>query len=130
MREYRFSRPQSSGSRITATQISYVMDTSDKYIPLSQSLRGPGHDLSLMTFITPWGRYRYHGPTRVPQGYMASGDGYSGQYDEVVADIGNKTKCVDDTVLWADTIEESYFQSIQCMDVCGRNGVILIRGPD
>lgn len=56
---------------------------------------------------------------------MASGDGYSRRYDEVVAHIGNKTKCVDDTLLWADTIEESYFQVIQWLDVCGRNGIIL-----
>lgn len=74
------------------------------------------------TFITPWGRYRY---LSAPQGYMASGDGYSRRYDEVVADIGNKTKCVDDTLLWADTIEESYFQAVHWLDVCGRNGIIL-----
>jgi hypothetical protein len=74
------------------------------------------------TFITPWGRYRY---LSAPQGYIASGDGYSRRYDEVVADIGNKTKCVDDTLLWADTVEESYFQAAQWLDVCGRNGIIL-----
>ena len=74
------------------------------------------------TFITPWGRYRY---LSAPQGYVASGDGYSRRYDEVVSDIGNKTKCVDDTLLWSDTIEESYFQAVQWLDICGRNGIIL-----
>ena len=53
---------------------------------------------------TQGGSYRY---LSAPQGYMASGDGYSRRYDEVVADIGNKTKCVNDTLLWAVTIEES-----------------------
>lgn len=43
----------------------------------------------------------------------------------MVANISNKTKCVDDTLLWADTIEESYFQAIQWLDVCGPNGIIL-----
>ena len=31
-------------------------------------------DQHLTTFITPWGRYRYR---TAPQGYIASGDGYS-----------------------------------------------------
>ena len=74
------------------------------------------------TFITPWGRYRY---LSTPQGYIASGDGYARRYDEIVADIGDKTKCVDDTLLWSDTIEESYFQAVQWLDICGRNGIVL-----
>ena len=38
-------------------------------------------DRHLTTFITPWGRYRYR---VAPQGYIASGDGYSRRYDEIV----------------------------------------------
>jgi hypothetical protein len=51
---------------------------------------------------------------------MASGDGYSRRYDEIVADIGDKTKCMDDTLLWSDMINESYFQAVQWLDICGR----------
>ena len=65
------------------------------------------------------------GTFRPHKGTWRSWDGYSRRYDEVVADIGNKTKCVDDTLLWADTIEESYFQAIQWLDVCGQNSIIL-----
>ena len=79
-------------------------------------------DRHMTTFITPWGRYRY---LTAPQGYIASGDGYTRRYDEVVADIPNETKCVDDAMLWADTIEESYFQAVWWLDICGRNGIIL-----
>jgi len=86
------------------------------------SVRLHEDDRHKTTFITPWGRYRY---LSAPQGYMASGDGYSRRYDEIVADIGNKTKCVDDTLLWSDTIEGSYFQAVQWLDICGRNGIIL-----
>ena len=43
------------------------------------------------TFITPWGRYRY---CSAPQGYIASGDGYSRRYDEIVSDLPRKTKCI------------------------------------
>ena len=54
-----------------------------------------------------------------PQGYIASGGGYTQRYDEIVADIGDKTKCVDDTLLLSDTIEGSYFQVGQWLDICG-----------
>jgi hypothetical protein len=79
-------------------------------------------DYHLTTFITPWGRYQYK---VAPQGYMASGDGYCRRFDEIVSDIPNKTKCVDDTLLWADTIEESFFQAVNWLDICGRNGIVL-----
>uniref|UniRef100_A0A8C4Q621 Polyprotein n=1 Tax=Eptatretus burgeri TaxID=7764 RepID=A0A8C4Q621_EPTBU len=49
-------------------------------------------DRHLTTFITHWGRYRYK---TAPQGYIASGDGYTRRYDEIVSDIPNKTKCID-----------------------------------
>jgi hypothetical protein len=76
----------------------------------------------LTTFITPWGRYRYK---TAPQGYIASGDGYTRRYDEVVTDIPNKTKCIDDALLWANDLEESFFQAVRWLDVCGRNGITL-----
>ena len=65
-------------------------------------------DRHLTTFITPWGRYRYK---TAPQGYIVSGDGYTRRYDAIVADIPNKTKCIDDVLLWADTIEQSFLQT-------------------
>ena len=82
-------------------------------------------DRHLTTFITPWGRYRY---LVAPQGYIASGDGYSRRYDEIVADIPRKTKCVDDTLLWSGTMKESFFQAVQWLDICGRHGITL--NPD
>ena len=79
-------------------------------------------DRHLTTFITPWGRYRYR---TAPQGYIASGDGYSRRYDELVAHIPRKTKCIDDTLLWSDSIEECFFHTIRWLDTCGRNGITL-----
>ena len=79
-------------------------------------------DRHLTTFITPWGRYRC---CTAPQGYIASGDGYSRRYDEIVADIPQKTKCIDDTLLWADSIEKSFHQAVQWLDRCSRNGITL-----
>ena len=36
-----------------------------------------------------------------------------------------KTKCVDDTLLWSNSIEESFWQAVNWLDVCGHNGIIL-----
>ena len=82
-------------------------------------------DRHLTTFITPWGRYRYK---TAPQGYIASGDGYSRRFDEIVSHICNKTKCIDDTLLWADDLQKSFFQAVDWLDLCGHNGIIL--NPD
>ena len=79
-------------------------------------------DRHYTTFLTPWGRYRYR---TAPQGYIASGDGYTRRYDELTASIPNKTKCIDDTLLWSDTIEESFFQAAQWLDTCGKHGITL-----
>ena len=75
----------------------------------------------LTTFITPWGRYRYK---TCPQGYAASQDGYNRRFDEIVNDFPNKTKCINDTCLWADTLEESFFQTCRRLDICGRQGIV------
>jgi hypothetical protein len=48
-----------------------------------------------------------------PQGYIASGDGYTKRYDEIVTDIPNKTKCIDDALLWANDLEESFLQAVR-----------------
>ena len=74
------------------------------------SIRLHEDDYHLTTFITPWGRYRYK---VAPQGYIASGDGYTRRYDEIVADIQNKTKCVDDAIIWDDSIEESFWSAVK-----------------
>jgi hypothetical protein len=79
-------------------------------------------DHHLTTFITPWGRYRYK---TAPQGYIASGDGYSRRFDELVAHVPNKTKCVDDTLLWATDLRKSFFQAVDWLDLCGHHGIIL-----
>lgn len=63
-------------------------------------------DRRLTTFITPWGRLRYK---TAPYGYIASGDSYTRRYYEIVAHIQNKTKCIDDVLLWANSLEDSFF---------------------
>lgn len=79
-------------------------------------------DRHLTTFITPWGRYRYK---TAPQGYVASGDGYTRRYDEIVSHIPRKTKCIDDVLLWSTSIEECFHQTAEWLDTCGRHGITL-----
>ena len=95
-----------------------VMDTWNGYhsIPLHED------DRHLTTFITPWGRYRY---CVAPQGYIASGDGYTRRFDEIVSDVPRKTKCVDDSLLWDESIADSFFHTVDYLDLCGHNGVTL-----
>ena len=69
-------------------------------VPLHQDNR------HLTTFVTPWSRYQY---CTAPQGYIVSGDGYSRRFDETASDFPNKTKCIDDTLFLADSLEESFY---------------------
>lgn len=79
-------------------------------------------DRHLTTFITPWGRFRYR---TCPQGYIASGDAYTRRFDEIASDFPNKVKCIDDTLLWASSIEECFHATTKWLDLCGNNGITL-----
>ena len=77
-------------------------------------------DYHLTTFITPWGHYCY---CTALQGYIALGDGCTHHYDEIVAHNPQKTMCIDDSLLWSNSIEESFWQAINWLDICGRNDI-------
>ena len=79
-------------------------------------------DRHLTTFITSWGRYRY---CCAPQGFLASGDAYTRRFDEIIAHMKDKTKLIDDTLMWADSIEKSFFQVCEFLTLCGENGITL-----
>ena len=79
-------------------------------------------DRKYLTFITEWGRFRYR---TAPQGYIASGDGYTRRYDDIVAGIPNHTKCVDDCLLWEADIEKIFLATCRWLDVCGRSGIVM-----
>ena len=56
---------------------------------------------------------------------MASGDTYNQRFDAIISDFKNKVKCVDDTCMWADSIEASFYQTCEWLDLCARNGITL-----
>ena len=75
-----------------------------------------------MTFLTPFGRYRY---IVAPQGHMVSGDGFNERYSGITSNFSNVERCVDDSVMWANNIQESFTQVCQYLDLCAKNGIIL-----
>ena len=79
------------------------------------------------SFITEWGRYRY---TRAPQGFHASGDGYTRRCDDTIAEakIDRCRKCVDDACLFDDTIKENFWSTVRYIEVCSKNGIVF--NPD
>ena len=85
------------------------------------------NDHHYITFVTPWGRYCYY---TAPQGYIASGNGYSRHYDEVVSSLPQKAKYVDDALLWSDTVHNYMylFLAAQWLNICGRHSITL--NPD
>ena len=98
-----------------------VLDTWNGYhsLPLSPAAR------DAITFITEWGRYRY---LRAPQGFHVSGDGYTRRFDDVTVDTPRKTRCIDDSLLWDETIESAFGHTLEYINHCGRNGIVF--NPD
>lgn len=76
----------------------------------------------LTSFITPWGVYRYR---TAPQGYLASGDAYTHRYDNIVRDVHDIAKCVDDVCLWSPTTEENFMKTCKYLHLCSTNGIIF-----
>ena len=95
-----------------------VMDAWNGYhsIPLHED------DRHYTTFITPRGRFRY---CVAPQGYISSGDAYTRRYDDLAVDFHNKVKCVDDALLYSNSLEQAFHDTINWLDMCGQNGIIL-----
>ena len=93
--------------RVPGNTCKTVTDAWNGYhsVPLAEE------DRHLTTFITEWGRYRYR---VAPQGYVASGDAYNARYDEIIADIPRKTKCVDDAMIWDpdEDLEEHWWRTL------------------
>ncbi len=54
-------------------------------------------------------------PHRHP-GCKASGDGCTARFDNLVENIKNKTKCVDDTLIWSVDIEQAFNDAVLCPD--------------
>ena len=110
--------PSQQARRIPANTYRTVIDAWNGYY--SVLLRE--EDRHLFTFSTEFGLYRY---CVAPQGFIGSGDGYTDRYDRIIADTPRKTKCVDDTALWDDDLEEHWWRILDHLELLGRSGITL-----
>ena len=105
-------------ARSIPKKVKKVFDAWNEYhsIPLHPE------DTHFTTFITPWGRYRY---LTAPKGYKVSGDGYTVHFDLLIEDVPNKTKCVDDTLMWSSSIEQAFHDAADYLCLRRANGITL-----
>jgi hypothetical protein len=76
------------------------------------------------TFITEWGRYRYR---RAPMGFHGSNDGYTKRFDDITVGFPRVTRCVDDSLLWDDSIGCSFWHTMEYIKLCSDNGIVFNR---
>ena len=43
----------------------------------------------------------------------------------MIAHRTNRTKCIDDALLWSDNITEAFHQATEWLDLCATNGITL-----
>ena len=81
-------------------------------------------DKDLTTFTREWGRYRYRA---VPQGFVASGDGYNQRYDRIIEGVERKVRQVDDVALWDDIgdMETHWWRIIEYLELLGCSGLVM-----
>ena len=93
--------PFQLASEVPARMKKSVLDVWNAYhsVPIRQE------DQHKLTFITPWGRFRYK---RAPQGYLASGDGYTHRDSLISGTIDQKITLVDDSLLWDPDTEQNF----------------------
>ena len=79
-------------------------------------------DRPLTTFLTPYGRYRYK---TTPQGLISAGDGYTQRMDLITNGTNDYESCVDDTILWDNTVQENFYRVCDFIAKCAKAGCIF-----
>ena len=118
---YATESPFHLARRIPKSTWKTVTDAWNGYhsVPLRES------DRNLTTFITPFGRWRY---TRLPQGFVSSGDGYNRRFDAITSSFERKERCVDDTIHFDENLEKHWWRTINFLIIVGQAGIVL--NPD
>ena len=114
-RTHHTKSPFALASQVPRNKKKSVLDVWNAYhsVPVREE------DQHKLTFITQWGRYRYK---KAPQGYLASGDGYTHR-DSLITqsqDIRNKVTIVDDSLLWDPDISKNFHSVCKMLTTYGR----------
>ena len=59
------------------------------------------------------------------RGFVASGDGFKACFDEIKKDVKNSKGCVDDTILYENSVEENFRKTCSFLTLVGSHGIIL-----
>ena len=60
-----------------------------------------------------------------PQGYFASGDGYTLRFADITEGIENKRSLVDDTLVWNNNLQENFEDVCKLLQVCHSASLIF-----
>ena len=61
----------------------------------------------------------------MPQGFIAAQDGYTDRTDRIIEGVPRLKKCVDDCLLYDNSIEENFFRMCEFLSLCSSNGIIF-----
>ena len=104
--------------QVPAGSYKSILDAVDGYHSVQLDLESQ----PITTFITEWGRYMY---IRMPQGFLASGDAYTSRYDQIIIDVQQKVKIVDDVLLYDSDIEEAFYHTFDFLSLGYQNGIVF-----
>ena len=110
--------PYVIASSVPSNKVKTVLDNWHGY----HSIPVHPDDRHLTTFLTPYGRFRYK---TTPQGFISAGDGYTQRMDILVGDTPDYDHCVDDSIMWDDSIEENFYRVCDFLAKCSRSGCIF-----
>ena len=72
-------------------------------------------------FITENGMYQYK---RMPMGDHVSMDAYNARFDNIIKDVKNVKRCVDDSLLYCKSLEGAFMQASEYLSLMGDNGIL------
>ena len=105
-------------AQIPAEKKKTVLDAWNGY----HSLMLDPESRELTTFNTEWGRYRY---LRGPQGFHGTGDAYTLRFDDITSGEERYLRCIDDGLLYDDSIEQSFWHTFDHIKLCADNGIVF-----
>ena len=79
-------------------------------------------DREKTSFITEEGTYSY---LRAPQGYLASGDGFTHRESMIAKGIKNNVTRIDNSLLCDNTVEENFRSVYNFLKVYGDAGIVV-----